>query len=253
MQLENKKIVITGASSGIGLALLKEISKIVGTEIVACGRKIDNIYSAPNIHKFKADVSLPEQVDALFEFAISKMGEVNIFLANAGFGIYEKLRKAEWSHINQIFSTNVISPIYSLTKMIQLNPENEFSVIITCSGIGKLPYPGFALYTGSKFALDGFNDSMQYEMPANGHLQMIYPVATYTGFFTNADMTKNQMPWPRQETSAVVDAVLKGIKKNKTHIYPYKLFPVLYYFAQILPFAKRIFLSTTAQKLKSLD
>lgn len=250
MEIKNKRIVVTGATSGIGLELVKVFSTIEGTRIVASGRKIENVPSAENIYGFKADVSQPDEVDALFNFSIEKFGGIDIFIANAGFAYYGKFNNTDWNHVNNIFSTNVVSPLYSLAKMIDLNPVNEFMVLITCSGIGKLPYPGFALYTGSKFALDGFNSAMQLEMPDNGHLGMIYPVATYTGFFDHAEMKENQMPWPRQETKSVVSAIISGIDSNKKHIYPFPALKLLIYFSHIFPFLTNIYLKMQAKKLK---
>lgn len=250
MELKNKKIIITGATSGIGLHLMQEISKISGTQIVASGRKIENIQYAENVYPFKADVSEEKEVDALFDFALEKMGGVDVFFANAGFSYYEKLGASSWEHVDKLFATNVVSPIYSLTRMIELNPSNEFLVLITCSVIGKLPFPGFSLYTGTKFALDGFNSAMQYEMPVNGRLSLIYPVATYTDFF-NLASENTSMPWPRQKTEDVVKAVLKGIRKNKTRIFPFPFIRPLLYIMNIFPFIYRIYSKIQQQKLSN--
>lgn len=250
MEIKNKRIVVTGATSGIGLELVKALSAFPGTSIVASGRRIENIPETGNIFPFKADVSQPAGVDALFRFAVEKLGGIDIFIANAGFAYYEKFRLADWEHVNNIFATNVVSPLYSVAKMIELNPQNEFTVLVTCSAIGKLPYPRFALYTGTKFALDGFNSAMQVEMPRNGHLSMIYPVATYTGFFDRAEMQKNQMPRPRQHADKVVKAVINGIQKNRKKIYPFVPLRFLVYLSHLFPFLMNIYLKLQAKKLK---
>lgn len=248
MKLENKNIVITGATSGIGLELLNNLSKIFGTKIVASGRKIENIPVKDNIFPFQADISNEKAVNDLFQFAVDRMGHIDIFIANAGFANYEKLETASWEKTESLFLTNVVSPIYSLTKMIELNKSRQFMVIITCSVIGKLPFPGFSIYTGSKFALDGFNSAMQYEMPDNGHLMLVYPVATYTEFFNRAG-EKTQMPWPRQSAFDVVKAVKKGILKNKKRVYPFPLIRPLLYFMHIFPFSFNIYQSIQKKKL----
>ena len=252
MKLENKRIVITGATSGIGLHLTKTLAEIKGTQIIAVGRKIENIPNAPNIIPFRADVSKPEEVDKLFQFAVEKMDGIDVFFANAGFAYYEKLGASSWEHVESIFSTNVVSPIYSLTKMIELNQSSEFMVVITCSLIGKLPFPGFSLYTGTKFALDGFNSAMQYEMPANGHLMMVYPVATYTEFFNRAAENSN-MPWPHQHTSDVIKAVLKGIAANKKRVFPFPLIRSVLYLGNIFPFFYKMYWNVQKRKLNQLS
>lgn len=250
MNLQNKRIVITGATSGIGLDLAITIAKLKGVRIVAVGRDIEKIPAIDNIFKFKADVSKQNEMDALFDFSIQKMGGIDIFFANAGFAYYERLGVSSWNHIEDIFSTNVLAPIYSLTKMIETNKKSEFMVVVTNSVIGKLPFPGFSLYTGTKFALDGFNSAMQYEMPENGHLMMVYPVATYTDFF-NRSAKESYMPWPRQTVKETTAAVLKGIKRNKKRVYPYPFIKVLLYTMNLFPFSMNIYHRIQQKKMNN--
>lgn len=249
MDIKNKRVVITGATSGIGQHILKEFAKVEGVEIVACGRKIENLPTGSNIFPFKADISKSDEVDALFDFSIAKMGGIDIFFANAGFAYYERFSSDSWQHIDNLFSTNITSPIYSLGKMIQINRGREFMVVMTCSVIGKLPFPGYSLYTATKFALDGFNSAMQYEMPSNGRLMMVYPVATRTEFFDRASVNTN-MPHPYQSTKDVVSAILKGIKKNKQRVFPYPLIVPILYIANIFPFLLKIYFKIQQRKLK---
>ncbi|MFV0390838.1 MAG: SDR family NAD(P)-dependent oxidoreductase, partial [Paludibacteraceae bacterium] len=171
-----------------------------------------------------------------------------IFFANAGFACYEKFEKPSWEHIDSLFSTNVISPLYSLAKMIELNPSSEFMHVITCSVIGRLPFPGFSLYTGTKFALDGFNSAMQYEMPENGHLMLVYPVATYTEFFNRAG-EKTTMPWPHQTTADVVKSVKKGIQKNRKRVFPFPLIHPILYLKNLFPFVFNYYQKIQKNKL----
>lgn len=252
MKIQNKKIVITGASSGIGYELVQKLSAFEGTKIIASARNTQKIPQAYNVISFKADISNQAEIDALFNFAIETMGGIDIFIANAGFGYYERFSNKGWEHIDDIFKTNVISPLYSLGKMADINISKEFTVVITCSAIGKIPYPGMALYTASKFALDGFNSSYQSEIPQNGHLVMVYPVATYTNFFDNANMSKNDIPKPRQHVSKVVKSTIKSIEKNNKHVYPYSPFSFLVWISNLLPFSNKIFLSITAKKIRNL-
>ena len=83
MKLQNKRIVITGATSGIGLGLLKLLVEIEGIRVVAAGRKTENLPAGENIFPFKCDVSEQTEVDNLFRFAVEKMGGIDIFVANA--------------------------------------------------------------------------------------------------------------------------------------------------------------------------
>ncbi len=251
MNITNKRIIITGATSGIGAELLSQLRKDASIKIVACGRNTSKIEESPNVFIFKADISFPKQVDSLFEFAIEKMGGIDIFFANAGFAYYEKYSSFSWEHIQNIYSTNVTSPLYSLSKMLHYNKTNNFSVVITCSTISRLPFPGFSLYTGTKFSLDGFSRAVRGELPKNCHLMMVYPVATYTSFFDRASQNSN-MPWPYQTTKDVVSAVLKGLKHNKKEVFPFKIIPLILYILNLFPFIRTIYTHLQNRKLNKL-
>ena len=113
---KNKRIVLTGATSGIGLLLLEKLAD-QGAYIIAVGRNISALKETSQITPFACDVSDPVNIDRLFNFALSKMGGIDIFFANAGFGYCEQLQSADWEHIDNIVRTNVYSPIYSLEKV----------------------------------------------------------------------------------------------------------------------------------------
>jgi short-subunit dehydrogenase len=231
MNLENKRIVLTGATSGIGLETLKLLQKFQGTRIIAVGRKIELIPQHENVIPYKCDVSQEKEVDALFQFALEKMNGIDIFIANAGFGYYEKMNKPDWAHIEHIYQTNVFSPLYSYQKMVALNPENPFSFIATASAVALYALPYYTIYSSTKYALNGFLDGIQYELPKNAHVGLVYPVATKTKFFqTSSISTQGKEIWPTQTPDKVALAIVKGILKNKRKIMPSTIF----YFSAII-------------------
>ena len=117
MDLKNKKVVITGASSGIGLAVLRRLLE-EGAVVVAAARHTQNInIKTDNLILCSCDVSVREEVDRLFSFAVSALGTIDIFIANAGFAYYEIIDTPDWVHAQSIFDTNVLSVIYSAEKM----------------------------------------------------------------------------------------------------------------------------------------
>ncbi len=236
MEIQGKRIVITGATSGIGAETLKLVQKYTGTTILAIGRKIEQIPENENVIAYKCDVSKQDEVDKMVAFALEKMGGIDIFIANAGFGYYEKIKKADWQHMENIYQTNVFSPIYSYQKMLELNPQNPFSFIITASAVSFFAMPYYTLYSSTKHALQGFLDGIQYEKPTHAHIGMIYPVATKTGFFENSVITsKIKEPWPTQTADVVAKAIVKGILKEKRMIMPSMIFRFAYVIGRIFP------------------
>ncbi len=235
MDLHNKKIVITGATSGIGLEIIRQLQPF-RPEIVAVGRAIEKIPALPGVYPFAVDISTPEGVDSVFDFALEKLGSIDIFIANAGFGYYERVESPDWEHAERIFSTNVLSPIYGLEKMVEICKERKFTYAITASGLGRVYMPGYALYCGTKYALHGFAGSMQYELPANAHLCTIYPVAMETEFFNRAGGKKMPRPFPTQKIIPAVRNILKDLQKEKRNSYPYRLLPFIIWLSAVFPF-----------------
>ncbi len=239
MSWENKNIVVTGATSGIGLELVKGfLSK--GCKVVATGRKINNdLLDLPGLYLFRGDLSTPEKVEDLFAFALQKLGTIDVFVANAGFAYYEKLAEADWEHISSIFDINFKSVVYSAQKMKQLNDGKPFHFVTTSSGMAFLPLPGYALYSSTKAALKGFAEAYRWELDKGQYFQVVYPIATRTGFFQNAG--GSPVPWPSQDARVVAQSILKGIRKNRSSIYPSKLFYCLTLLNRVFPFLFRLY------------
>lgn len=234
INLKDKKIVITGASSGIGAELVKLLAD--NNKIIACARNIEKIIDHQNVIKIKCDVSIKEEIDNLIEKSFEILGDVDIFFANAGFAYYEKLEKADFEHIEKIFKTNVYAPIYSLLKLKEYKKDSSFQFIITASAMSFNAIPGYSLYSSTKYALKGFFDSYKYELKNNQMLQMVFPIATYTSFF-NVAGTDN-LPWPRQKSEVVARKILKGVIKKKKYIFPFEPFKLILFLNKFFPVFK---------------
>jgi short-subunit dehydrogenase len=228
MQIANKNIIVTGAASGIGKALLSQLVSFNGVNIIAVDLHPIEV-SSEKIKPFICDLSKQTEIDRLFDFALIQFQTIDIFIANAGFAYYEEISKPDWQRIESIFQVNVFSPIYSFQKMKELNVGREYFVMITSSAMAKLAIPGYALYGATKAALDRFEDAYRFENQDLGHLSLIYPIATKTNFFKSSTHFSNlniPIPFPAQMPEDVANAMIKGILQNKTHIFPSKLFQI---------------------------
>lgn len=158
MDLKGKRVVITGASSGIGWELLKRLNK-AGAHIVGVARNPQRIIDEMGdlgVRAISCDVSESSNVDEMLKEAQDLLGGIDIFVANAGFAYYGKIGKADWEKNEKIFKTNVLSPIYTLQKLTENGTEKPLTFMVTISALGKMVLPGYALYDSTKFALDGF-------------------------------------------------------------------------------------------------
>lgn len=232
MQLAGKKVVITGASWGIGY----ELSKCLldeGCKVLGVARNMaNNDIVHPDFLKLDMDVSNSEGVDKVFDFALEEWGGIDIFIANAGYAFYEKLGAPDWGHYHKAFDLNVFSPFYSAQKMKELYPNSPYNVMITASAMGFVSLPGYSMYSATKAALRAFADSYRYELDKGQKLQIVFPIATKTNFFKAAGDIP--MSWPYQSALTVARKMTKALKSGKENVQPsatlyfFKLFSALF-------------------------
>lgn len=245
MNLENRRIILTGAASGIGRAVLRELAAYP-VRIVAVDRDQEKLAASCEeergetavITPYICDLSKETAMDGLFDYAVTEMGGVDLFIANAGFAYYEKLTSADWTHMEQIYQVNVFSPIYAAVKMQELNGKRPYKVVVTASGMGLVALPGYALYSSTKAALDRFAEGYRLELEDPSTLTLVYPIGTKTNFFDAANAAPT--PWPTQTAVTVARAIIKGIKQDTPAIYPSHTFRAFLSLDRYLPFMHRI-------------
>ncbi len=86
--------------------------------------------------------------------------KIDIFYANAGFPYYEKFDYEDWARVKAIFDANTLSPIYTYAKYIRHLDGRPGILAYTVSAIGEMAMPGYAIYSSSKFALNGFQQAI---------------------------------------------------------------------------------------------
>ena len=252
MQIQHKNIILTGAASGIGKALLMQLLDFEGIKILAVDLNAVEIVS-DKVIPHVCDVSQQAEIDRLFAFALTQFSTIDIFIANAGFAYYEEISTPDWQRIERIFQVNVFAPIYSFQKMKAMNIGREYFVMMTSSAMAKVAIPGYALYGATKAALDRFEDAYRFENQDLGHLSLIYPIATKSNFFNrSADFSRNDVPvpFPAHTPEDVAKAMIKGIQNNDTHIFPSKLFQFGRFFQKLFELLAYPYQYFHAQKLK---
>ncbi|MCC8172869.1 MAG: SDR family NAD(P)-dependent oxidoreductase [Odoribacter sp.] len=253
MEINNKTIILTGASAGIGKEILTCLVRYENVRIIAVARKIEDITAIENkVFPFSADVSTQEGVDSVFEFAQHIYGNTDIFIANAGFGYLEKLDKPDWKHIQDIFSLNVFSTIYSLEKLVAEQGGRKKAFVSVISGAALASLPGYSLYCSTKAALHQFMETYRYEKTEDLQITAVYPVATRTAFFDKAaNKDKTPLPFPRQDAKTVVEKIVRGIEKGKKKVYPSILFSLGYPIGRAFPIFLKLYSLGEKKRVKS--
>ncbi len=251
--IANKKIVLTGASSGIGLEVLRLLSAESSNLILAISRHAAEKLSdlAPNVVPFDCDVGSREGVDAVFDKAAEVFGgaKIDIFYANAGFPYYETFDYTNWDRIARIFEVNTISPIYSYSKYLHHLDGRDGHMAYTVSAIGQMAMPGYALYSATKFALHGFQQAIRLEKPGNMKLTCLYPIATDTNFFKVAAPIDFEKPFPVQDPKVVARKMVAALDKGKKSVSPSGLFTFAKGLMTVLPPVRSVYWGLEKGKL----
>jgi NAD(P)-dependent dehydrogenase (short-subunit alcohol dehydrogenase family) len=157
--LEGKIAVVTGGSSGIGLATAKRFVD-EGAHVVITGRREIELKQAAtlikkNVTTVVSDVSRLEDLDRLFAVVKEKHGHIDILFANAGAGTIAPLAVATEAHFDQTFDVNVKGMFFTVQKALPLFKDGG-SIILNSSVSNVLGLPGFTAYAASKAAVRNF-------------------------------------------------------------------------------------------------
>jgi NAD(P)-dependent dehydrogenase (short-subunit alcohol dehydrogenase family) len=158
-KLEGKVAVITGGSSGIGLATARRFVA-EGAHVVITGRREKELKAAAaaiagNITTVAGDVSRLEDLDQLYAVVKEKHGHIDILFANVGVGTIAPLAAAIEADFDQTFDVNVKGLFFTVQKALPLFKDGG-SIILTSSVSNILGLPGFSVYAASKAAVRSF-------------------------------------------------------------------------------------------------
>jgi len=155
-KLQNKVAVITGGSSGIGLATAKEFVAN-GAKVIIFGRSVEALKAAvgilgPNCHAINGDVSQLIDLENLFHETESKYGGIDILFINAAQAKLASIADTSESFFDEMINVNLKGAYFTLQKSIPFLNDNA-SVIITTSWLNSIGFAGSSLLGASKAAL----------------------------------------------------------------------------------------------------
>ena len=179
-------ILITGASSGVGKATAK-LFQNKGWNIVATMRSPDQeqeLTKLDNVLVTRLDVTDDDSIKSAIDEGINKFGKIDVLLNNAGYGAFGPLEAFEKSRIEKQFDTNVIGLLYTTKAMLSHFRENRSGIIVNISSVaGKIAMPLGTLYDGTKFAVEGLSEALQYELePIGIKVKIVEPGLIATDF-----------------------------------------------------------------------
>ncbi|HEY6901591.1 MAG TPA: SDR family oxidoreductase [Puia sp.] len=198
-----KTIFITGASTGLGKAAAK-LFAARSWNVIATMRNPDNdteLRNTPNITVLPLDVTNPAQIDAAVKQSIAP-GGVDVVLNNAGYGLAGPIEAISDDQLTRQINTNLLGVIRVTRAFVPHFREKKAGVFLTVTSIGGLTtYPLFSVYHATKWALEGWNESLSFELKPFGiTVKTIAPGGIKTDFSGRSiDMVMHEAYQPAAE------------------------------------------------------
>ncbi len=158
-----KSVFLTGASSGIGLAIAKQLAA-EGHEVWGTSRSLERIPSMPQLHPVRLDLGDPVSLEQGFNAALAEAGHFDVLINNAGAGHFGPADLLPSEVITNQFQILVFGQIQLMQLALRhMRPRGEGLIINVTSLASRLPVPFMAAYNSAKAALASFTMSIQLE------------------------------------------------------------------------------------------
>lgn len=218
-----KTIFITGASSGIGKETAK-LFQMKGWNVIATMRNPQaekELTKLSNVKVVQCDVTEPDSIKKAVNEGIKAFGSIDVLVNNAGYYVIGPLEAATNEEINLQINTNLLGMINVTKEVVPYFREQKSGRIINLSSIaGVISVPLQSLYHATKWGMEGFSESIQYELaPFNIRVKIIEPGVIETDFFGRSmTITKNDgLTEYESYTKRVFKNILGSGNESKTN------------------------------------
>jgi NAD(P)-dependent dehydrogenase (short-subunit alcohol dehydrogenase family) len=221
MEIKGSVVVVTGASSGIGLAAARSFAA-AGAKVVLAARSKEKLEALAEELRTKGleayavptDVREQAQVDHLIKSVYGRYGRLDILVNNAGRGTAAKVVDTPIAHYREIFDLNVFGPLHAMQAAIPgMRGHGGGLIINVSSSAGRMRMPGFSAYGASKTALDLISNTVREELAReNIRVITVYPPNT------EIDVAKIMLGDPQLTMPLLMEIIGKVVKKE--HMVP---------------------------------
>lgn len=177
----NKVVVVTGGSDGIGKALIGMLIQ-QGAKIATCGRNHDKLYhlqmqySNVLLHTMACDVSNEQECRRFIESTVDTFGGIDILINNAGISMRSLFFDTEMDVIRRVMDVNFLGSVYCTKYALPSILERQGTIVGVSSTAGYRGLPGRSAYSASKFALQGWLEALRTELMGTGtHVMWVSP------------------------------------------------------------------------------
>ncbi len=229
-QINGSRILVTGASQGIGLSLVEESCRR-GAQVLAVARSENLLQDlaaklqarGTSLHILAGDVTDSHDRDRMAEAALERMGGLDILVNNAGIGATGHFAEVSPDRLRKIMEVN----FFGMTEMIRvflpmLRSGRQPAIVNISSIAGKRGIPARSEYSASKFAVQGFSEALRAELAKDGiDVMVVCPGLTQTNFSQNMLEQKARMPMDHlrgMTADKVASAILKSVENGRREV-----------------------------------
>ncbi len=180
-----KTVLITGASSGIGEASARYFAER-GWNVAATMRSPErSALAGEHVACIALDVTDAASIDVAVAQTLERFGRIDALVNNAGYAVVGPFEAASDAQVRREFDTNVLGLMRVTRAVLPLFREQRGGTIVNISSIGgRLTFPLYSVYHATKFAVEGFSESLRYELePFGVRVRIVEPGAIKTDFY----------------------------------------------------------------------
>ena len=192
--MAQKVWMITGASRGFGAEIAKAVLA-AGDKLIATARKVnalDYLAENPNVFAVALEVTDEPQAKKAVDAGLKQFGRIDVLVNNAGYGLLGAVEETSAQEVENIYRTNVFGLLNVTRAVLPSMRKQKSGHIINISSIGGYrSYPGWGIYSSTKFAVEGITESLYGELaPLGIHATVIEPGFFRTDFLDSSSLVR---------------------------------------------------------------
>ena len=225
MKLQNKTILITGGSSGIGLEFARQLLAL-GNTVIVTGRDADKLAAAkrllPGLQTLQSDVGDPAAIETLHDAVLAQFPALDVLINNAGIMRNLNLNKSRsLTDVTREIDINLSGPVRMTQQFLpHLRTRPGAAIVNVSSGLAFIPLPLSPVYSATKAAIHSFSQSLRVQLEGSGITVIeLAPPGVETPLFRGefAEETKGQKA---MDVAVLVKHAIAGIEAGKLEIRP---------------------------------